>query len=294
MPMPVRALSGLWRERAGNSSLHGRAVRTARARGGRRECVSVWYASYETSYSHFSLPQPLPAATVAQGVLSKECAMFTFWPRLGSRFSSCAAKRTAPRQRQIRLQVEELHDRVLPAVSPVFTNSLGQLIINGTRFADSVHISTNGDQVVVDLNGTTYQFDAAKVQKVIFNGGNGNDFCENLTNISSILRGGNGADWLVGGSAADKIFGQNGPDKLQGVGDNDTCVGGMGADWIEGGLGDDDLEGNLGPDKIFGGLGDDTCLGGAGVDQVSGGYGKDVASGELLDTEIGLLALLTS
>ncbi|MBE9169212.1 calcium-binding protein [Pleurocapsales cyanobacterium LEGE 06147] len=120
------------------------------------------------------------------------------------------------------------------------------------------------------------------VQKVTFNGNDGNDRLNaNLTAVNIVADGGNGNDILNGGSVDDTLNGGDGDDNLQGNGGNDTLNGGLGNDTLNGGDGDDRLNGGDGNDFLFGGLGNDTLNGEDGDDRLNGGDGNDFLFGGL-------------
>jgi serralysin len=104
-------------------------------------------------------------------------------------------------------------------------------------------------------------------------GGAGNETIEGQvlgpTNFY-LLRGGDGADWVVGADLADDINGNQG---------DDAVSGGAGDDWVLGGQGDDFADGGLGADLINGNRGADTCVGGEGADTVRGGQADDLVGG---------------
>lgn len=185
-------------------------------------------------------------------------------------------------QKRLRLEptVELLHTRTLPSATPVALNPMGQLLIQGTPADDTVHISINASQQVeVDYNGALSQFDPAQVKVIVFNGGGGNDLCDNGTGIRSIMRGGAGDDTLEGGSSKDVILGQAGNDSLLGGQGNDSELGGSGDDDLLGDDGDDTLQGGQGNDSEDGGTGDDSVLGGQGADDLTGDQGDDTLVG---------------
>jgi Ca2+-binding RTX toxin-like protein len=112
-----------------------------------------------------------------------------------------------------------------------------------------------GDETftVKDLSGTD-------VQKVIFNGNDGNDRLDaSQTNVNIIADGGAGHDTLVGGKASDFLRGGNDNDHLSGNHGNDILVGDKGSDVFEGGSGNDRMIWNDGD-------GSDIMRGGAGYD----------------------------
>lgn len=121
------------------------------------------------------------------------------------------------------------------------------------------------------------------VDRIVFLGGEGNDTFVNLTQVRSVIDGGEGNNLLVGGAANDVI--------LAGAG-NDTLIGNRGNDEL---YGDARLDSN----PIFGANGrptvtilndggNDLLLGGRGNDVLRGGRGNDrLIGGAGFDTQIG-------
>jgi Ca2+-binding RTX toxin-like protein len=98
------------------------------------------------------------------------------------------------------------------------------------------------------------------VQKVIFNGNDGNDRLDaSPTNVKIVADGGVGHDTLVGGKANDLLRGGNDNDRLWGSDGNDVLIGDKGSDVFEGGAGNDRMIWNDGD-------GSDIMRGGAGYD----------------------------
>jgi RTX calcium-binding nonapeptide repeat (4 copies) len=150
-----------------------------------------------------------------------------------------------------RLELESLEDRSLLAASTSLS-AAGVLQITGTRTADTVHVSQQGDQVLVQSSSAgdhggpvTTRWDAAKVHSILFSGSDGNDFFENDTAIPCTAYGGAGNDTLIGGRGADRLFGDAGNDLLVGRGGHDTLYGGLGADTLVGSSGADALYGGV-------------------------------------------------
>lgn len=186
------------------------------------------------------------------------------------------------------LRVEGLGDRIVPSAAGVQLNGWGTLKIEGTEGNDTVQVSVVDTNVVVDFNGTTSTFAAAKVKSILFHGEGGNDIFTNSTSIKATIFGDAGDDSLTGGSGNDVIRGGAGNDKLSGGGANDnlqgeagddSLLGGTGNDTLSGGAGNDDLSGDDGNDSMSGGVGDDSLSGGAGNDRESGDNGDDSLTG---------------
>ena len=126
--------------------------------------------------------------------------------------------------------------------TPFIAIQNGVLIGRGTGGADTITVRrTGGDDVIVQVNGTSKQFDMDNFAGgVRLEGLGGND---RITVVDSLLT-----------PVARRVT-------------------------LDGGAGNDTLTGNDGPDSIFGGLGDDTLVGNAGNDTLDGGDGDDFADG---------------
>lgn len=184
-----------------------------------------------------------------------------------------------------RLSLEPLDRRDVPAT---LTLSGGVLTIEGTSSAEYVSVSsvtaTWNTKVRVTtpphdgLLGTIFeqQYAPGTVQKVVFNGGHGDDSFTCSTSIPCTVDGGYGNDTITGGAGNDTITG--GPDQPF-VSDNDVIHGGGGSDTIHGGAGQDRIYGDGGNDWLYGDVGHDTLYGGAGSDHLYGGYGNDYLCG---------------
>lgn len=218
--------------------------------------------------------------------------------------------------------LQSLEERVLMSASPIgpaagpgvdnFDIDLdsGTITIDGTSNGDDVTVenvmirgrsfvqvtATNNNPV---SGGTkVVRYNTSSVDKVIFNGGDGNDTFVNLTDVQSNAYGGNGDDELTGGSNVDRLEGGSGNDVIFGKAGDDTILGNGGADTISGGSGSDNIWGNSGADVIEGGswaddlfggsgrdllwgyAGGDTLDGGSGNDQLMGGSGNDTLLGK--------------
>lgn len=174
-----------------------------------------------------------------------------------------AAKRTA-----FRPEFDALEERSLMTVA--LTGNV--LRVDGTNFSDTIKISQvsirSGDVYVVDVNGKTDQFAAAKVRQLIVHGNDGNDIIQNLTrDLSMTAFGGNGNDNMLGGDKNDYLVGEAG---------NDILSGGAGDDFIYGGDGNDRLYGGSGYDYLYGDAGNDYLDIGGNGGAVDGGAGYDL------------------
>jgi Ca2+-binding RTX toxin-like protein len=102
------------------------------------------------------------------------------------------------------------------------------------------------------------------------NGGDGQDFIDELLDTAkNVLSGGGDSDYIRGGNADDTINGGDGQDILHGYNGNDT---------IRGGIGDDILQGLQGNDIIYGGDGNDVLVGDHDIGPISS-FGADILKG---------------
>ncbi len=168
--------------------------------------------------------------------------------------------------RRFRPAIESLETREVPAAAL----SAGTLVINGTAAHDNVVVNTFGSSLVkVTMNGANQYFFRSSIttNKVVFSGGNGNDyFNNNLASFRVVAYGGAGNDTMWGDNNNDILYGDAGNDKLYGWGGND---------FLFGGTGDDKLYGNSGHDYLYGQDGSDFLDAGASGEYVSGGAGYD-------------------
>jgi Ca2+-binding RTX toxin-like protein len=189
--------------------------------------------------------------------------------------------------RPFALRVDELGQRIVPAVTATFIPGSGVLSVFGDAQNNNITVSrdaagkllVNGGAVTV-LGGTATVANTTLVQ--VFGQG-GNDTIA-LSEVNGALPranlfGGAGNDVVTGGSGNDQLFGQAGNDTLLGKGGTDLLFGGDGADALTGGDGDDQAFGQAGNDLMIWNPGDDTDLneGGAGIDtvEVNGGNGAE-------------------
>ncbi len=183
------------------------------------------------------------------------------------------------------LGIEQLEPRKLLSVSRVQISSLAPtLIIEGSNLDDVVTVSENVPNVLTvsyECNGQqmTDTFDKSLVDKIVFQGLDGNDQFTNQTDLPTIAYGHAGTDILTGGSGADELWGGTGDDTLTGGAGADTIRGEEGADLILGQGGRDILDGGLDEDQIYGGIGDDTIYGREANDLLYGEDGNDIVSG---------------
>ena len=91
----------------------------------------------------------------------------------------------------------------------------GELRIDGDNGEDTVHVSLNGDQIVLVANNSAFEFERDLVTSIRFRGFDGNDIFINETDIPSLVFGGAGDDMLYGGMDVDVIFGEAGNDSIR-------------------------------------------------------------------------------
>jgi Ca2+-binding RTX toxin-like protein len=177
---------------------------------------------------------------------------------LGRRLPRHPSRRLA-RLRSVRPQVEALADRIVPAVSAVFTPGTGHLTVLGDALNNTIVVSrdtagtllvNNGAVAIVGGTATT----ANTTLISIFGQGGDDNLKLDETNgalPAALLSGGAGADSLTGGSGADTLLGGSG---------NDTLDGGKGSDVMFGGAGDDRFtwDPGEGSDRLVGEGGHDT------------------------------------
>jgi Ca2+-binding RTX toxin-like protein len=166
----------------------------------------------------------------------------------------------------------------LPEVPTVRLEN-GTLNILGTTNADRVTVSNEGFDVVVNAGGAITRYRSYLVERVLFHGGDGDDWFANETALPSTAYGEAGNDSLFGGSVRDRLFGGLGNDLLEGRDGRDILWGGVGDDLIWGGLGNDELHGDEGDDDLRGNEGDDAIWGNSGNDILHGGQGNDTLYG---------------
>lgn len=158
------------------------------------------------------------------------------------------------------------------------------LHICGSAADDNVTIREQKQGQFVDLhltrNGERERLCVVKnFKRIVFDGGDGDDYFKNSSRVASVVFGGRGDDTLEGGSGADALDGQDGDDVLVGGGHNDSLTGGRGDDLLRGGAGHDRIYGNEGNDVLKGGSGNDLLMGSYGNDQLFGHSGDDVLHG---------------
>lgn len=176
-----------------------------------------------------------------------------------------------------------------------YNSTTHTVTVSGTSGDDVVTVNWYGRSggsittVNVTRNGYSELYNVSDVDKIVFNGGDGDDQFTNYTGIPCKADGGNGNDILTGGSGDDFLIGGYGQDRLYGQGGNDTVWGSGGSDYLYGGDGNDVIKGHGGNDVLVGGNGKDTLYGGSGNDWLYGEHGQDtiVAIGGGYDHIIG-------
>lgn len=192
-----------------------------------------------------------------------------------------------PQQLRFVPELERFDDRIMPAITAVFTPSTGMLSVLGDNAPNTISVSrdaagkilVNGGAVPV-RGGTPTIANTATIN-VYGLGGNDSITLNEANGIlpRASLFGGMGNDTLTGGSGADLLFGESGDDTLLGKGGADMLFGGDGNDVLTGGTGDDQVFGQSGNDRMIWNPGDGSDLneGGAGNDtvEVNGGNGAE-------------------
>ncbi|MFN0053427.1 MAG: hypothetical protein ACKV0T_14685 [Planctomycetales bacterium] len=114
------------------------------------------------------------------------------------------------------------------ALTGVYHAASSPVFVHGGAGADSVGVA---GAISVELNGTTYAYATNDVSALRVRTHAGNDVVDlGSITISSLIRGGAGADALTGGGADDLLYGGEGNDALVGNGGNDSLAGGAGND----------------------------------------------------------------
>jgi len=165
-------------------------------------------------------------------------------------------------------------------------------IIDGQRGDDIIDVTQRADgTALVRINGRVVILDADETERLLIEGGDGNDTITiNSYAVPSVagspgtrlpdpsasdpigfrINGGDGNDYIQGGTGDDEIWGGD---------DFDTIYGGDGADYLRGEDGNDYIDGGQGDDFVWGQGDNDTVVGGDGADTISGGSGDDVLVG---------------
>jgi Ca2+-binding RTX toxin-like protein len=149
-------------------------------------------------------------------------------------------------------------------------------VIVATASGSEVHGGPGDDRicgafiVLGDVGDDRIRFEGHQISGLL-HGGRGDDYIEWASASDGIpeLYGGAGNDRLVASGAGSQIL-------VAGSGD-DVVLAGPGDDWVYGKGGADLLRSGTGNDLTGGGAGDDRIYGGAGRDDITGGLGRDVA-----------------
>ncbi len=154
------------------------------------------------------------------------------------------------------------------------------LWIDGTDSDDRATVQVVDNEILIILNGSSFSYPLSGIEKITFNGYDGDDLFVNRTQIRVLALGGDGNDRLISRSAAGSLLGQSGDDTLVGSAERDFISGGRGDDWIFGDDGNDfiwaDHDFSDGHDTVFGGDGDDEIRTFGGDDFIAGGNGNDL------------------
>ena len=129
-------------------------------------------------------------------------------------------------------------------------------------------------------------------QPVTIMGTAGDDKLTGLGDVSDVIYGGGGDDYILGGefygdgNAPDLLCGGPGRDRVLGSPGNDKLNGGDGNDNVDGANGADVEQGNAGNDRVGQGSfadadsANDVMRGGGGNDVLAGGWGRDRMYGQ--------------
>jgi hypothetical protein len=173
-------------------------------------------------------------------------------------------------RRRTTLNVEQLEERSLPAVSASLSG--GALFIQGTVGNDAIVVRQVGDQLSVDgasiavAGGPAASVATAGVSTIVVLPLAGNDavFLDvpgQVVTVPAMIFDNAGNNVIQGGAADDLIHGGPGVDRLFGNAGNDRIYGGGGSDRLFGEAGNDGLfGGGTAPDLLVGGSGADRFL----------------------------------
>ena len=149
----------------------------------------------------------------------------------------------------------------------------GTLFVDGTPADDVIRVSLDNLTTrpgfpshfvyAVRINGETTTIDADVVERIVVEGGSGDDDVR-------IAHSTHGVDLVWSDGRPVEV-----PVTLRGGKGHDLLQAGDGDDLLVGGAGDDTLAGNLGRDALFGNDGRDRLAGGPGIDKNVGGAGRD-------------------
>jgi Ca2+-binding RTX toxin-like protein len=147
------------------------------------------------------------------------------------------AMKRSPKKRE-RLTLQRLESRKLLAAD--FGLAGSTLAIQGSPLDDVAEVYLESDRVIVKVS--TYDdsghvvgekeddFAADSIDRIVFEGIEGNDLFINDSPIAAVARGGAGNDALMGGTGDDLLVGGVGDDLIFGGRGNDLILAGPGAD----------------------------------------------------------------
>jgi uncharacterized protein YkwD len=137
----------------------------------------------------------------------------------------------------------------LPALTPTLVART--LTVVGNDANNSIVVSqTNGR-----INVLGKSFLATSIDRIVIDGGNGNDHISAASVYKfTYLYGNYGNDTLLGGAYPDTAYGGAGIDKIYGLNGNDYLDGGAGKDYLNGGLGTNTLIRSTGVDTMLNGV----------------------------------------
>ncbi len=182
----------------------------------------------------------------------------------------------------------------------------GTIVAGGSEADDVLSLTTNGSNVVADLNGETLEVPATDVTDLVarLSGGNNTVTVEAGLNVKATVRTGDGNDSITTAAGDDDIASRGGDDTISSgeghdlvhagaghdsveAGDGaDTIIGATGNDSLDGGRGADHLQGWQGRDMLLGGGGPDTIEGGGSTDMIDGGEGDDILYGFSINSDL--------
>jgi Ca2+-binding RTX toxin-like protein len=141
------------------------------------------------------------------------------------------------------------------------------IVVNGTPIADNINVTdlagpatqiTINNVVSLVADGTSIEVNGLggndtmvvnAILPTLMRGGDGNDYMMG-GNGNDVMLGGNGDDVTVGRNGMDKMLGEGGNDRLYGMNDSDALYGGTGNDYLDAGTGRDEVHAGLGSDRI--------------------------------------------
>jgi Ca2+-binding RTX toxin-like protein len=132
---------------------------------------------------------------------------------------------------------------------------IGNMVnITGAAAQNTVVISYTDSShavVAVSFNNTTVDYNHADVTSIHFVGQDGPNLLENLTDIATYAKGGDGFNDFLGSSGHDTFIGGDGTNFFIGAGGNDTLVGGKGVNFFFNVTGNDSVTVGNGMNFIY-------------------------------------------